>query len=103
MLKYSSFISTIKYEIPPQAPKLLLKNVTFFSPSIKISRKNINLEDKKRKKSYFYKNKKVLKVDGQTTFMLTKYYFQKKNHVLQISQLNISLNIMMMMLLDLYI
>ena len=30
---------------------------------MRLSRKNINFEGKKIKKSYFYKNKKVLKVD----------------------------------------
>ena len=32
--------------------------------------------------------------------MLTKYWFQKKNHMVQLSQLNISIDVMMMMLLD---
>ena len=32
-----------------------------------------------------------------------KHYFQKKNYMVQISQLNVSLDIMMMMLLDDYV
>ena len=34
--------------------------------------------------------------------MSIRYYSLKKNHMVQISQLNISLNIMTMMALDLY-
>ena len=63
MLKRDSFRSTIKYEIAPQAAKLLFKKLSYFSTGIRMRGKNINLEDKKIKKSYFYKNKKVLKVD----------------------------------------
>ena len=49
--------------ITPHIPKLLQKNfVPFFSPSIRMSRKNINFEDKKNKKSDL-KNKKVTKID----------------------------------------
>ena len=36
---------------------------TFLPPSIKMSRKNVNFGDKNIKKSNFYKNKKVTKVD----------------------------------------
>ena len=39
------------------------KAFTFFSPSIRMSRKNKNFEDKKIKKSDFYENKKVTKID----------------------------------------
>ena len=35
----------------------------FFSPSMRMSGKNINLGDKIIKKSYLYKNKKVTKID----------------------------------------
>ena len=60
-----------------------------------MSGKNIIFDDKKVKKSDFYKNKKVIEVDDTD---VNKYQFQKKNHMLQISQLNISLDIMMMLL-----
>ena len=33
-------------------------------------------------------------------FMLTKYYFQKQNHMIQINELHILLDVMMMILLD---
>ena len=39
------------------------KTFYFFSPSIRTSEKNINFENKKIKKSDFYKNKKVFKAD----------------------------------------
>ena len=39
------------------------KKFTFFSSSIRVSRKNVNIEEKKINKSNFYKNKKVIKID----------------------------------------
>ena len=36
----------------------------FFSPSITMSGKSINFDDKKTKKSDFYKNEKLFKIDG---------------------------------------
>ena len=44
-------------------PNYCEKILHFFFPSTKMSGKNINLEDKKIKKSDLYKSKKVLKVD----------------------------------------
>ena len=46
-------------------PKIVIKCFTFFSPSITMSRKNINFGDKKIKKVAFcfYKNKKATKID----------------------------------------
>ena len=38
---------------------MLKKNFTFFSPSIRISGKNVNFGDKKIKKCDFYKKKKT--------------------------------------------
>ena len=59
MLKYGSFRSTIKYEIAPLAPKLLWKELYFFSPSMKTSGENIKFDDKKVKnKEVFTKTKK---------------------------------------------
>ena len=40
-----------------------MKDFTFFSLSIRMSRKNVNFGDKKVKKSDFYKSKKVTKID----------------------------------------
>ena len=64
-----------------------------------MSRKNINCEDKKIKKSDFYKNKKEFDIDE---INVDKILISKKNHMVQISQLNISLDIVMM-LLDHYV
>ena len=45
-------------------PKLLQKNFYIFSLRyIRMSRKNINFNEKKNKKSFFYKNKKITKTD----------------------------------------
>ena len=102
MLKYDTFRSAIKYEIAPQIPnykkKILL---VFFLPSIRMSVKNINFEDKKIKKVISTKTEKYSR---QMKLMLIKYQFQKQNYMIQISRLNISLNIMMMMMmLDHYV
>ena len=48
--------------IIPFTPKIV-KISTFFSSSMRMSRKNVNFEDKK-KKNDFYKNKKVTKIDA---------------------------------------
>ena len=42
----------------PHTPKLLLKDVLFFSPNIRMSRKNVNFGGKKIKKVTFTKTKK---------------------------------------------
>ena len=42
---------------------IIKKNYIFFSLSIRMSGKNVNFGDKKIKKSDFYKNKKVIKID----------------------------------------
>ena len=49
--------------IIPFTPKIV-KISTFFSSSMRMSRKNVNFEDKKKKKNDFYKNKKVTKIDA---------------------------------------
>ena len=84
MLKYVSFRSPLDTQI----------NFTFFSPSIRMSGKK-----KKTKKVISTKAKKYSR---QMELMLTKYQFQKKNHMVQISQLNILLDTMMM-ILDYYV
>ena len=46
-------------------PKLLLKKIYFFSLQyIRMSGKNINFDDKKIKKSDFYKNKKINSIEN---------------------------------------
>ena len=62
MLKYDSFRLTIKYEITVQTPKLLRKKNIL--PGIRTSGKSINFGYKKNRKSNFYKNKKVFKIDN---------------------------------------
>ena len=50
--------------ITPCIPKLLQKNVYIFSLlCIRMSGKNINFENKKIKKSDFYENKRITKID----------------------------------------
>ena len=50
--------------IIPFTPKIV-KISLFFSSSMRMSRKNVNFEDKKKKKKNdFYKNKKVTKIDA---------------------------------------
>ena len=44
--------------ITPHIPKLLLKKFYFFSPSIRVSGKNVNFVDEKIKKVTFIKTKK---------------------------------------------
>ena len=66
---------------------------------MRMNGKNIIFDDKKSLKSDFYKSKKVIKVDDIDA---KKILVQKKNHMVQISQLNISLDLMMM-LLDHYV
>ena len=44
-------------------PNHYKKILLFFSPSIRVSGKNVNFGDKKIKKSNFYKNEKVTKID----------------------------------------
>ena len=90
MLKYSSFRSTIKYMIT----QIMIKK-TFFSSSIRMSGKSIKFDDKKSKKELISKKNKDY--SRYMKFMLTKYQFQKKNHMVQINQLNISLDIMMLL------
>ena len=44
-------------------PNHYKKYFTFFSSCTRMSGKNVNFRDKKMKKSNFYKNKKVIKID----------------------------------------
>ena len=44
--------------------KIILKKILiFFSLRIRMSKKNVNFDFKKIKKTYFYKSKKVVKID----------------------------------------
>ena len=64
-----------------------------------MSGKSVNFGDKKIKNSNFYKNKKLFKIDAIDA---NKILVSKKKHMVQKSQLNISLDIVTMMSLDLY-
>ena len=57
--------------------------------------KNINFEDKKIKKSEFYKNKKVFQTDN---FDVNKILDSKKEHMAQRMRLNTLLDMIIMML-----
>ena len=69
--------------------------------SIKMSTKNINFDNKKIKKSDFYKKTKKYLI--QMILMLIKYWSLKKKHMANIIHLNTLLDIMIMMLLDHYV
>ena len=54
---------TVKYVITSRTPRLLQKKL-FFLSNIRMSEKNVNFGDKKKnKKSNFYKNKNITKID----------------------------------------
>ena len=57
-----------------------------------MSRKNINFEDTKINKNNFYKSKKILSIYDLD---VNKYWFLKKNHMVQKIHLNTLLDIMM--------
>ena len=61
--------------------------------------KSINVGGKKIKKSNFYKNKKIFKIDNIDG---NKILISEKEPCGEKSQLNISLDIMIRMLLELY-
>ena len=65
-----------------------------------MSGKNINFDDKKIKKSDFYKNKKLNSIDD---IDVNEILVSKKNHMAQIIHLNTLLDVMIMMLLDHYV
>ena len=75
------------------------KKVTFFYLSIRMSGKSINVGGKKIKKSNFYKNKKIFQIDNIDG---NKILISEKESCAEKSQLNISLDIMIRMLLELY-
>ena len=64
-----------------------------------MSGKNINFDNKKIKKSDFYKNKKPFQIDVVDADV-NKILVSKKKHMPQRTQLNTLLDIMLMMLLD---
>ena len=63
-----------------------------------MSRKNVNFGDKKIKKSGFYKNKNVTKIDDIDVHKI----LVSKNHMAQKIHSNALSDTMMMMLLDRY-
>ena len=65
-----------------------------------MSGKNISFDNKKIKKSDFYKNKSITKIDDIDA---NKILFSEKNHMVQKIHSNILLDIMIMMLLDHYV
>ena len=65
-----------------------------------MSGKSINFDDKKINKSNFYKNKKLFILND---IDVNKILVSKKIHMVQKIHLNISLDIMMVMLLDHYV
>ena len=75
------------------------KKVTFFYLSIRMNGKSINVGGKKIKKSNFYKNKKIFKIDNIDG---NKILISEKEPCAEKSQLNISLDIIIRMLLELY-
>ena len=79
--------------------QIILKKDTFFYLSIRMSGKSMNVGGKKIKKSNFYKNKKIFKIDNIDG---NKILISEKEPCAEKSQLNISLDIMIRMLLELY-
>ena len=64
VLKYNLFTRHLNY---------YKENFTyFFSPSIRMSGKNINFSDKKINKSHFYKYKKLFKVDEIVEILVSR-------------------------------
>ena len=78
-------------------PKIDIIKKLFLLDYIIMSRKNINFDDKKIRKSNFYENKKKFR---ETTLMLIIYQFLKKNHMAIKIRLNTLLDIMIMISLD---
>ena len=65
-----------------------------------MSRKSINFDNKKINKSNFYTNKKLFNINDLD---VNKILISRKESMVQKIHLNISLDIMMMMLLDHYV
>ena len=65
-----------------------------------MSGKNIVFNDEKIKKSKFYKNKKLFKIDN---IDVNKILISRKKHIVKKAQLNTSLDIVTMILLDHYV
>ena len=100
MLKYCQSRSTVKYVITPYTHKSFIKNVfTFFSSRIRMIGKNANFGDKKNKKSNFYKNQNVTKIDQ---IDVNKILVSKEELYVQEIHLNTLSDTMIMMLLDHY-
>ena len=65
-----------------------------------MSRKNINFDEKKIRKSTFYKNKTINNIED---IDVNNILVSKKNHTVIKIRLNILLDIMIMILLDHYV
>ena len=95
MLKYDSFRPVLKCNSFKRHLYYYNRNYIFFSPSIRMSGMNIIFNDNKIKESNFYKNKILSKIDE---IDIDKILVSKRNHMVQKSHLNTSLDIMMMMM-----
>ena len=76
------------------------KIFAFFSPSIRISGKNIFFVDKKINKSNFYKNKKLFNIED---IYINKILVSKKEPSGKTGHLNTLLDIIILMTLDHYV
>ena len=65
-----------------------------------MSGKSINFDDKNIKKSDFYKNKKLLKIED---IDINKIFVSKKKHMVQKMLLNILLDTLIIMKLNQYV
>ena len=79
-LKYYFNRPISKYNIFTKHPNYFKKMFYLFLPSIRMSRKSINFEDKKINKSNFYKNKKLFKIED---IDINNILVSKKNHMVQ--------------------
>ena len=67
---------------------------------IRVSAKSINFDNKNIKKSDFYKNKKLFKLED---IDVNKIFVSKKNHMVQKMLLNILLDTLIIMKLNQYV
>ena len=95
-LKYNWFRPVLKYNLFTKLLNYYKKVFYFFSPYIKWAEITI-FDDKKIKKSNFYQNKKLSKIDD---INVDKLLVSKKSHKVQKNQSSTLLHKMMKMLLQ---
>ena len=78
--------------------QIIIKNFSLLY--IRMTGKNINFDDKKIKKSSFYKNKKIYSTDD---IDVNNILFSEKGHTVQKTRLNTLLDIMIMISIDHYV